>query len=403
MNRPAIISLFAIWIVFIPAQIRADQVVPSDRVQSHVNIHRLANSQSPTVGQLRPGESLAFVQSVPRWHEVRLGDGGTGFVSKSWSRIVPEGLAARQLDELRIHFLNVGAGTCTIVECPGADNPPPMIVDCGSLAGTVDDMDRDAARQRIQEILGARSPNLVLSHGDRDHYGWISTVLADIQVQNIWQGGDPDEYTEDEFPVWLADQQANGATVHQKFLPNFHNDDNPIGEELHCGDASVFILTVNTGSSKNAQSLMLEIHKEDFSVFFTGDAEGRTERQARDNFDGNVDTTVLVGSHHGARTHGSNSATWAAATDPEVVIFSAGRRFGHPQCDAVNRYLGSVSEAPRHPIQCGEGSTYQPVRNSTDAVYTTEINGEIVITSSGRSPLSLFCTRSEGCNARIPH
>ncbi len=358
------------------------------------------------VGTLRVSESVELVRSVPRWHEVRLDNGEPGFVSKSWTRVV-RALGARQQNELRVHFLNVGAGTCTIVECPGANNPPPMIVDCGSMGGTVDDMDRDTARTYIQGILSRHStaPNLVLSHADRDHYGWIATVLQGTQIQNIWQGGVSGEYTADGFPTWLADQTANRATAHRDSdIPaNFHNDEDPIGADLSCGDASVFVLTVNTGSSKNAQSLVLEIRYEDFGATLTGDAEGRTERQARDNFDGNVKTTVLSGSHHGARTHSSNSVSWAAATSPEVVIFSAGRRFGHPQCNAVNRYTASLADTLEHPTQCGEGTTYQPVQDSTRAVYMTEVNGRIVVTSDGQSPLSLFCTRFEGCPTQIPH
>lgn len=136
---------------------------------------------------------------------------------------------------------------------------------------------------------------------------------------------------------------------------------------------------------------------------FTGDAEGETENQARLNSDGNVKTTVLSGSHHGARTHGSNSRRWPETTAREVVVFSAGRKFGHPQCDAVGRFESSVADTDRHPTQFGEGSAYQPVRNTRQAIYMTEINGTIIVTSDGTSPLSLFCNDSDGCDVQIAH
>jgi len=128
--------------------------------------------------------------------------------------VVGDGLAARQENELRIHFLNVGAGTCTLLECPGPGDPPPMIVDCGSLAPTQTDMDADAARDYIQEILSSHNsaPNLVLSHADRDHYGWISLVLQGTQVQHIWQGGEPADYTSDGFPAWFNVGSQNLGT-----------------------------------------------------------------------------------------------------------------------------------------------------------------------------------------------
>ena len=102
----------------------ADQVVPSDRVTSGVTIRAAATTNSASLGILRPGESLPWVQNVPRWREVQLSPTQTGFVSKSWTRhIVDAPLAPRDQDELRIHYLPVGAGTCTVVECPGHERP----------------------------------------------------------------------------------------------------------------------------------------------------------------------------------------------------------------------------------------------------------------------------------------
>lgn len=388
--------------ILAPTLASADRVVPSDRVRRAVIVYEQPDADSARRGRIRVGESAELLRSVPRWHEVRLEDGDTGFVSKSWTRVIRGGLAPREQDELRIHYLNIGAGTCTLVECPGP-NAPPMIIDCGSLEATDADMDEDEARDYIQGILAehAVAPNLVLSHADRDHYGWISHVLADTQVTNVWQGGNADDYSADGFPEWIAGQ--TGATVHDDLDENWHNGGEPLGDELDCGDAAVFVLTVNVGNSKNANSLVLYIEHEDFVATFTGDAEGTTETKARRNFDGMVKTTVLSGSHHGARTHRSNSRTWAEATAAEVLIFSAGRQFGHPQCDAIGRFIASLAPAPAHPAQCGESFDYQPMFETDLAQYMTEINGRIVITSNGRSPLSLFCTGSQGCDTQISH
>ena len=53
------------------------------------------------------------------------------------------------------------------------------------------------------------------------------------------------------------DQMTRGATLHRNFFPHFHNDGAPISDQLSCGDAFTFVLTVNTGCSRNAQSLVL--------------------------------------------------------------------------------------------------------------------------------------------------
>jgi hypothetical protein len=142
------------------------------------------------------------------------------------------------------------------------------------------------------------APNVVVSHADPDHYNRIPNVLDDVTPTSIWQGGDPTRYTEANFPEWL-EQEDDGAVVHRNFTPGFHNDGEPMGNDLSCGAASTFILTTNGTGSDNRQSLVLMIEFEDFTAIFTGDAEGPTETQARTNFDGNVKATVITSSHHG--------------------------------------------------------------------------------------------------------
>ena len=109
-----------------------DLVTPSDRVTSHVNIRSAPSTDAIEIGQLRPGESLPLVESVPRWYEVRLADGSTGFVAKSWTTIT-QLLAPKEEDELRIHFLNVGTGVAQSSNAPDPTRPRSL-----SIAGRPD-------------------------------------------------------------------------------------------------------------------------------------------------------------------------------------------------------------------------------------------------------------------------
>ena len=163
------------------------------------------------------------------------------------------------------------------------------------------------------------------------------------------------------------------------------------------------MLTVNTGQEKTTQSLVVMIEYHEFTAVFTGDAEGPTESQAITNFANNLKATVMTGSHHGANTNGSNSAGWITATSPDVVVFSAGERFGHPRCEAVNRFT-TIAETLEHQVRCGVSNTqYGPVTRTRQAQYMTEVSGAIIITSNGHAPLALHCTRSQECGVRIPH
>ena len=384
----------------------ADRVVPTERVRSRAVVREQPTSQSADIGSLRPGESLEFVRNVPRWREVRLSATQTGFVTKSYTRVVSEGLRARQQGDLRIHFLNIGAGTCTVVECPGA-NAPPMVIDCGSLGGSDSDMDRAQAATYVQNVLNAHTaaPNVVLSHADADHYGFIPTVLSGVQVTNIFQGGDPAAYDEDDFPTWLTGQTNAGAVVRNGFPADFHNAGDAV-PELACGDALTFILTVNSGNTSNSPSLVLLIEYEEFTAIFTGDAEGVTEDRARTNFGGAVLATVLSGSHHGASTHQSNDDDWADVTAPTITVFSSGTRFGHPRCDAARVYDEYTVDLSSHATHCGVDNSFdnRDQTPTTEARYVTEVDGTIVVTSSGESPASVHCTGGgPACGVQIPH
>ena len=322
--------------------------------------------------------------------------------TESASERATDPLPERLENELRVHFYNVGAGTCTLVECPGP-NARPIIVDCGKLDNgqgmyAISD---EALRERIHDTLGARSPDVVLSHSDTDHVSLIPGVLDDARVGAVWQGDNPGDYPE---PVrnWVSSQQAEGAAFHGLFAKDWHNDGQPIANGLDCGTASSYVLTVNSGRDErddNADSLVLMVEYGSFRAIFTGDATGATERAAIANFDGDLRAAVLSASHHGASSKGSNSADWAHATQPAVVIYSAGTLHGHPRCAARDRLRGSLAKAPEHNGICRKSSEVDDTFTTEHAEYMTRVNGAITVTTNGESPLRLDCEIGPGCAA----
>ncbi len=390
------------WI-FAASSGMADLVVPRESNGVDVVIREENSSQSDEIGTLPLGESRELISAVALWYEIRMQNGDPGFVSKRSTRLMRMA-PTRATDELRIHYLNVGSGSCTLVECPGA-NAPPMIVDCGSVGAFSFDLDAATATTYLRTILeGHTSPNVIISHPHTDHYDLIPDVLANVQTRNIWLGGDSTGYDQAGFPDWRQAQTNGNAVLHIDHDADFHNDEQPMtASVLGCGLADVFTLTVNTGSGPNPNSHVMEIRYDDFGVTFTGDAEGITEDQADLNYDGNVKTTVLTASHHGASSHSSNNPDWISATEPEVAIFSSGPRFGHPRCNVVSRYNAVLADAPAHPTHCGDNSGFRRENASLLAKYVTATNGLIVITSDGELPLILFCDGQTNCSAEIAH
>jgi beta-lactamase superfamily II metal-dependent hydrolase len=409
MSRSAILGMI---VLLLPAHAVADRVIPSERVVNGVKVREGRTSDSQQLALLRPGESLEFVEEFPGWYQVRLNNSTrTGFVAKSFTDRVPDEfvtttpLPPREEDELRVHFLAIGTGTCTVVECPGP-NAPPMVVDCGSTGRSDTDLTPEELRTQVQGILAGRTTNVVLSHGDEDHFNQIESVLQGIPLGDVWQGGKPDEYT-DELQRFLEQNVSDeDEDLHQDLDKDFHNEEFALDDnDLDCGDASVFILTVNTGVKTNAQSLVMLIEHHDFAVTLTGDAFGKTEKKAWENHGSRVKTTVLSGSHHGASSKGSNgtgavSSQWPEKTAPEVLVYNAGNKYRHPRCAATKQYHPFIAEVPAHPMRCGRKKSFK-WETARRAEYNTRVNGTIVVTSDGFSPLTLWCSRGMGCNTTV--
>ena len=68
----------------------ADMVVPSDKVESFVNIRTAPESGAEVISRLHRGNPRPYVATHPGWNEVELGEGATGFVSSDWSIIITD-------------------------------------------------------------------------------------------------------------------------------------------------------------------------------------------------------------------------------------------------------------------------------------------------------------------------
>ncbi|WP_006521466.1 Ada metal-binding domain-containing protein [Desulfoscipio gibsoniae] len=96
----------------------------------------------------------------------------------------------------------------------------------------------------------------------------------------------------------------------------------------------------------------------DIEFLFTGDAEGPAEAA----LSGNLEAEILKVGHHGSST--SSSAAFINKVSPEVAIICVGadNSYGHPA-----------------------GETVQRLQNAGAKVYRTDLNGNIVITTDGKS------------------
>ncbi|HEY4213689.1 MAG TPA: MBL fold metallo-hydrolase [Steroidobacteraceae bacterium] len=292
-----------------------------------------------------------------------------------------------------MHILNIGAGSCQLVECFGSDEA--LIVDCGQMSPGDTDLSSDAIAEYFDLVIGKGDTKVALSHADADHINRIASSMKERIPKSIWMGDEIDTYGEPA-ATWLNTMADSGVDI---VAPpkGFTNHGRPV-PELSCGKAETYVLAVNEGASKNSKSLVLLIEYGNFRAIFPGDAEKVTEAAALSAYGALIgETTLLLGSHHGAPPPASNHAAWAAAIAPQIVVFSAGSSHGHPNNEAAAGYREHLFGVKPHPMHTAKDKLTACVKkSSTKAEYVTALNGTIVVETDGED-VSLTCSLSPDC------
>lgn len=295
------------------------------------------------------------------------------------------------IGKLVVHFVDVGQGDSTFIECP---NGNVIVVDAGSVKGKAAKLPR--ATQLLGKLTGSikKVHALVVTHPDQDHYNMLPDVLAGHTVENLFIVGDWQEYKIQAAQQWLQALEPSGTTMHHLDIDvngNAIEDyfETAQNETIDCGSASVYILAAAaaTGKQPNAGSIVLGITHGDFDVLLTGDALESTENFMIDKHGKWLESEVLKVGHHGADT--STSALWVDTVKPSVAVVSASDHgsFYHPREVVITRLLASphLETTDAHSLTSGNGSAFTTDSTYTKAIFNTHDAGTITITSTGDS------------------
>lgn len=311
-------------------------------------------------------------------------------------------VASAQSDPLDVWVLDVGQGSCIVVDCP--DNDLPIIIDCGRTDESVLNGEVDVPGWIDAQLSALGDARVLVSHGDRDHYNLLSDIDPD-NVSSIAIGGAFDDYSGDRgrFHDWVDEAIAAEPRT---FAPQASR-----ASLVRCGEARVDLLAVNAtrGATKNGDSMVVALSYGSTTIVLTGDAEGVTEDLALTSmrrWSGRYPNqrNILIGSHHGADTHESNGQDWIDAWRPDVAIFSATpRSFGHPRCAAVSRFVSAMDvERGASRITCGVPWDYTVRRTVRRGILTTHDNGFIRLRITP-SRLDIQCQRvTSACSRALP-
>ncbi|MGP4061493.1 S-layer homology domain-containing protein [Halobacillus sp. H74] len=246
----------------------------------------------------------------------------------------------RSIDDLEVHFLDVGQGDSTLIESPSGKT---ILIDGG----------RKSAGEEIVDYLASSGIDsidiMVATHPDADHIGGLIDVLEQVDVKKVVDSGK--SHTTDTYMEYLT-------LIDQKNIP-FETPS--AGDTLNLDDIlDIKVLnSLHSSSDNNESSIVLKVSHNQIDFMLTGDASVDIEQEMIQQYD--VEAEILKLGHHGASN--STSSSFVNAVDPEVGILSYGpNSYGHPNPTVVNRMWDA-------------GAT----------LYSTCDHGTITVTTNGNS------------------
>jgi len=278
-------------------------------------------------------------------------------------------VSARKAGELRIHFLNVGQGDCTLVELP---DDKILMIDGGNGSETND--------KRIMRYLNALEIDvidyLVLTHADGDHVGGLDTVLEYKTVKNVYypnldNPASSGEYAE--FYEKLLDEKC------KKFTSERYITISSTKEKYPFTLAFLYPYSREAMASEigeNDDSAVLWLDYQGVSALFCGDASNVVERRLMtDDKIGAFEpigvklfenTEILKVAHHGSADSTSIAFLEYLKVKTATISVGEGNEYGHPAPEV----LTALSSLGIETLRTDENGTV--MLTVKDGKYTTK-------------------------------
>ncbi len=357
-------SLFRITIVIIlvalPAIASAVQVTPIDEVTNSVLVRQYPTTQdSDVVGRIHKGERADLIENVPYWRKVRLADDTEGYVSKRWTKIIPDAGGSIPFE---IHFIDVGVGDAIIFNMGDKE----IVFDGGNYNSILNDY---AAASRVIDDpieLG------IVTHSDYDHWkGMVRLLNLDgkgafpYRLLEFWEPGfNRDCRPLDSYNTFISQVKEKVGDGH--FLRPLENTHVPATKSgkiepfTHPSFPGVKFTLLHSDSSPvgsdcayriNDASIVLMVEVSGVRILFTGDENGKERDEAspgtpghveakllelENKYPGTLKADILKAPHHGSET--ASTQAFIDKVNPKYVIISASTRYNLPRATVIDRY-----------------------------------------------------------------
>ncbi len=244
--------------------------------------------------------------------------------------------------EMRVHFLDVGEGDCTVIE----SSDGVIIVDAGD--GSFKTENRLI---RYLKGLNARSYTMIATHADLDHFGGFAQLIRTFGADGVYLP--PLSSETGEYQQFLSAVNESGCEV--KTLMRYVvipfgagsyaaciSPDSSAGTDgndrsavlfVHCGGVN-FLLGADI-SSTHEERLLSEYALME-GIFDCGESRVRLE-----------ETDILKVSHHGSDS--SSGSGWLSLLRPSAAVVTCGKgnSYSHPSQGAIARLSEAGAEIYR--------------------------------------------------------
>ncbi|MBI1388973.1 MAG: DNA internalization-related competence protein ComEC/Rec2 [bacterium] len=265
--------------------------------------------------------------------------------------------AERAFAPLRVDFVSLGQGDCTLIETPAGRT---LLMD----GGPAPNSRYEDRRTNLETYLLARGIGridvMALSHPQSDHIGALPRITGDLKVGMILEGSqEADTESYRRFTEAAARRGVKRTAVQR-------------GDRFTLDGVEFFVLNPPpdaTGEDVNEASIVMWVRYRDFDLLLTGDIGGGTESKLADRLEG-WDTDVIKVPHHGSRY--SSSEVLLDETRPEFAVIEVGRNaYGHPHPDARKRYYAIDAHLLRTDT---DGTIQLKTRGEGYRLYASRVN-----------------------------
>lgn len=246
--------------------------------------------------------------------------------------------------ELRVRVLDVGNADCIILQSKGQA----VLIDAG-------DTDDDSAVLTALRNAGvAKLDYVIATHADADHIGGMDTVIRNIPIDTFLMSFMPESHT----PTTRTYERMLQAMLDCDVTPI----EATYGAVYTFGDATITILSgLSQYTDPNDQSVVCRVTHGEMDFLFMGDAGKEVEREILKAVP-TLDVEVLKVGHHGSKN--SSDGGFVRSVSPNIAVIT---------CGYNNSY--------KHP----HSETLQTLKRNGVQVYRSDLNGELVITSDGKT------------------